>query len=496
MSINFSQIQFALRPGVAVEIERAITKGLYGRPAKALIVAQKLAASGLFGTATADVPVETSLGQEDMLFGRGSHAAQMVKLFFKINPFGRLAVAPVADDAAGVAATGTVSITGAPTAVGSQVIGVGNSRYATAVAISDTPTIIAANLAAAITADVHAAFTAAAAAGVLTITAKNKGTLGNSVQLVANPMTGDASPLGVTVTTANMTGGATNPSIATLLANIANGNYWFVGSPLIDASNMALWVQDTTARWQANNAKDYILYTARRDTYAGQLSYLGGRNHPFECIKMVEPTAPDADWLHCAARLGRVSFAVPLGPTMPVHLERGYENCITATPEQGRYTDAQRESLLQEGGSTSVVDPNGRVLIEYLLNTNTQNAFGSVDREFNACETINTLSWLRYDYTAYWQSNYIAPGSLLVEDADLKYIDAGLRVMSPMLGNQAADTRYNQWQGLGLVQDYASYKAGRFSEIDELNKDQLNQLLPINLVNQLRRVAVRMEYSR
>ena len=68
--------------------------------------------------------------------------------------------------------------------------------------------------------------------------------------------------------------------------------------------------------------------------------------------------------------------------------------------------------------------------------------------------------------------------------------------MAPKLADGVADTRYAQWMGLGLVGDFATYKARRMSEIDALNKDPLNPLIPVNVVNQLRRVAVRLEYTR
>ena len=91
------------------------------------------------------------------------------------------------DDAgSGVDATGTITIVGTATEAGTLTVIVGserNHKFSVAVADSNTATDVAAAIVAAVNADLDVPVDAANVAGVVTFTAINAGTYGNSIAL-------------------------------------------------------------------------------------------------------------------------------------------------------------------------------------------------------------------------------------------------------------------------------------------------------------------------
>jgi len=141
----------------------------------------------LLGTATPGALVEYigNSGEEDALFGEGSHLAEMIRLARLINKQTIFSAIPLADPA-GDKAISTVTFGGSPTVSGTVTFYVYSGKYHkyeyTSTA-TDTPLIIADKIAEAILDDSKVQITASAAAGVLTLTARHVGTIGNGYGL-------------------------------------------------------------------------------------------------------------------------------------------------------------------------------------------------------------------------------------------------------------------------------------------------------------------------
>ncbi len=117
--------------------------------------------------------------------GAGSQLARMVEAYRKTDPFGELWVIAVPEPT-GTAATVTLTVTGSALAAGVVTIYIGNRRIQAAVSASDAVAAIATSIATAITADGRTPFTASAAAGVVTLTARHKGTWANDIPVTLN----------------------------------------------------------------------------------------------------------------------------------------------------------------------------------------------------------------------------------------------------------------------------------------------------------------------
>lgn len=213
---------------------------------KALIVCQKLAA----GTAISedliqDHPNDSS---EDALLGQTSAGASMVREFKKLNKVSQLDILPI-DDATGTAGTSICAFSGTATEAGTITVVIGsekNHSYDVDITATQDGTAIGATLEALVNADADAPFTAANVTGTVTNAADQDGTLSNSWDIKVS-----GTVAGVTVALTGWTGGATDPTITTLLDAIANIRY----QTIIWPSSFTLTTLETVldARFNVDN---------------------------------------------------------------------------------------------------------------------------------------------------------------------------------------------------------------------------------------------------
>ncbi|PLO70217.1 phage tail protein, partial [Klebsiella michiganensis] len=207
-NISFDNIPSSIRkPGQFFEFNtRLAVRTLPANAQKVLIVAPLLASGSL------DPLVATSVFSSDeaaVYFGYGSVAHLMVVTAISTYAYLDLTVIGVSDASAGVAAAGTLTITGPASSQGVVSLWVGKTRVDVAVSAEDTATTIAAAMKTAIDNQPELPVTAAVASGVLTLTAKNKGTAGNDIRLRAQ-----TTASGTTTAIVAMASGATDPDIA------------------------------------------------------------------------------------------------------------------------------------------------------------------------------------------------------------------------------------------------------------------------------------------
>ena len=150
---------------------------------KSLLIGQMLEG----GTAEAGVPVTVSTSaMAKKLFGRGSMLARMVEAYRTVDSFGQLVCIPVAEGKSAGAASGKVEITGTALEAGTMSLYIGGDRVQVAVADGDGASQIAQALGDAITLEKDLPVTASASEGVCTVNARQKGTIGNGIQLNVN----------------------------------------------------------------------------------------------------------------------------------------------------------------------------------------------------------------------------------------------------------------------------------------------------------------------
>lgn len=235
---------------------------------KILFIGQKVAA----GSATAGALVESIAngGAEDALFGRNSMIATLIRANKVRNQQIQVDAIALDDNGAGVAATGTITVTGTATEAGTLTVIAGserNHKFSVAVADTDTATDIAAAIVAAVNADLDVPVTASNVAGVVTFTADNDGTWGNSIPIEVRGEVG-----GVTTAVVGMSGGATDPVLTGVFDVIGERRYQAIVWPYPNDTAEVRGLLDP--RFNADGkVQDGVAFTALNDT-VGNLSTL------------------------------------------------------------------------------------------------------------------------------------------------------------------------------------------------------------------------------
>lgn len=241
-------------------------------PQKILLVGQKTSAgSAVAGALNQNILDDNSW---DTLFGLDSMLAAMVRAGRKVNAatqFDAIAL----DDAAGTPAEGTITITGPATEAGTLSVYVGskkNHAYSIAVADTDTETIIAAAIAAAITADTKCPVDAVSALGVVTCTAVHDGTYGNTIGLSVDGTVG-----GVGVTIVAMAAGATDPTLTGVFDVVGDTRYQAVVWPY--SADLTTLTDFLDPRFNVDNdILDGVGFVSITDTLSNHLTALGAEN--------------------------------------------------------------------------------------------------------------------------------------------------------------------------------------------------------------------------
>lgn len=240
-------------------------------PQKILVVAQKVAA----GTAVSGALNENILNDNswETLAGENSQGAAAVRAIKKLNGVTQVD-AIFLDDAAGTPAAGVFTITGPATEAGSLTFNVGssiNGSYTIGVADADTATTIGDALAAAITADTKSLVTAVNVAGVVTLTATNDGTVGNTIGLGVVGSVG-----GVAVAITAMTGGATDPTLTGVFDVVGNTRYQTIVWPYDVLTELKAFLDP---RFNVdNNILDGVGIYSKTDTFANLKTLIEAEN--------------------------------------------------------------------------------------------------------------------------------------------------------------------------------------------------------------------------
>lgn len=488
MTIGFNTISgpgTLRKPGAYSEIDNSLAvRGPQSVTYRRLLIGQKLAA----GTATANALVRvTSAAQADTLFGAGSMLSGMVRAALAIDTYTELQVLPIIDNAAGVAATGTIVITGPATASGTLELMIAGRRVSVGVLSGDTATAIGTAVAAAITAATDMPVTAAAVTGTVTLTSRHKGEAGNSLNARVNYYTGQVLPAGVGVSFTAFTNGAGNPVLSTALAAIGDEwlHTWAV--PYTDAASLAVIKTELSSRFAWNREIEAHAFTAARGTQ-GTLSTLGDSHNSQHLVIMMANDEPMPAYEKAAETMAIAAYYAAIDPARPIQ-NLPYVWCLP--PAAGnRLTNEERNLMLFDGIATSKIANDGTMWVERLITTYKTNSAGATDISYLDSETLFTIMFIRHDWRDYIQRKY--PRHKLANDGT-RY-GAGQPVVTPVVMKAEAISKFREWERLGLVENMPDFKANLISERNESDPNRLDMLLPPDLVNQLRIVGTKIQF--
>lgn len=466
-NIAFDSIPSSIRkPGKYFEFNTKLAvRTLPANLQKTLIVGQKLAA----GSQAALSPVDVfSDAQAAVLFGIGSIAHLMVRAAIKANPYLALTVIALDDAGAGVAASGTITITGPATASGGLTLLVANSRVDIVVTAADTATTIAAALVAQIGKQPDLPVTATAALGVVTLTAKNKGTLGNGIKLSTV-----ITATGVTAAVAAMSGGLTDPDISTALTPVFAAGHNVIITPYANQTSLTALRTHLDAVSAPLEQRGAIGVYGHTGTLS-QATTLAGQINSGRITGCLLPSSVSLDY-EVGAAYGAV-VASEEDPARPLNLLQ--LTGIAVPPLASRLGRVEQENALYNGVTPLEIGPGDKVQIVRSITTYTLDPQGIPDISLLDITTIRTLDYVRKACRERISLRF---------PREKKTARTKARVRSELL-----DVLYKM-EEIEIVENVEANKDGLLVEDDVQDPNRLDAKIPADVVNGLHVFAGRID---
>ncbi|MCY7262723.1 phage tail sheath subtilisin-like domain-containing protein [Pseudomonas protegens] len=430
--------------------------------------------------------------QARQIGGAGSMLAAMHARHRAIDVAGEVWCLPV-KVATGTASKATVTVTGAATEAGLLNLYVAGVRVRSMVAAQASATAVATALALAINEAVDLPVKAVAAEGVVTLTCKFKGDLGNDVALQLNRLgraNGEATPAGLTVVATAMAGGVGTPEVAAVLAALGDEPFEFIAQPWSDPTTLDAWkaaMDESSGRWSWSKQLYGHVYTAKRGTL-GQLVAAGRlRNDPHISIGGIENSMPSPLWEVVAQFVARTAVFINADPARPT--QTGELGAILPAAPSDRFMLNEAQSLLSSGIATFNYS-GGAVRIQRAITTYQRNAYGQADDSYLDSEPLHqsahVIRFLRTRITSKYGRHKLAN--------DGTNFGPGQAIVTPRVIRGELIAAYGELERAGLVENTEMFMQHLIVERAADNPSRLNILFPPDLVNQLRVFALLYQF--
>ena len=485
MTISFNQIPGNIRvPGAYIEIDSTKAFASQQLNARILVFGQKLVA----GTQPVLIPkLITSYSDAVTAFGQGSHLANMFEVIFKNNPFTEKWAVAMADPLAGVAAAGTVTLTGTSTASGTLALYFGGVLVPVAVNSGDSLDTIATAVVAAITANSDLPIEATNTAGVIDVVFKHKGLIGNQYSITLN-LANETTPTGLTVTIAPMAGGTLDPDISAALAALPEEIFGYWVNPYTSDATMILIEDELASRWSPLRMLEGHSFSALGGTTSTVSTYGSTRNSEHVCVMDAGLDSPSPAYLWAAATCAQVAYYATNDPARP--FKTIPLTGIFAPPVQSRRTNSEQQTLLFTGIATHELNNAGAVQIQRLITNYQFNGAGIADTSYLDANTLFTLSYMRQSLRTRMTSRF--PRHKLADDNTP--FGAGQAVATPSIIKGEIIAVAGEWVEKGLMEDMESFKTLTIVERDVSDRTRVNAQIPPNLINQLNIQAIQISF--
>lgn len=488
LGITFGSVPTNLRvPFVSVEFDTSrAQQGAALLPYRVLLIGQKTASGSWTANTLQRV---TTVDQVISGAGRGSMLHRMAAAYFANNRATETWIGVLSDNGSGVAATGTLTVTGPATAAGTLSLYLGGTLVSVAVASGDAQNTIAAAINAAINANTDLPVTSTVATNVVTVAFRHKGEVGNDFDMRLNYQDGEKTPAGVAVAVVAMASGTTNPVLSTLITALGDNWYQILALPYKDATSLTAIETEMASRFGPLRMIDGMAITSAAGTQ-GTLGTLGdSRNSPHLCIAAQpgkNPVTPPMEF--AAAVAGVVALSAADDPGRP--FQTLAVRAVKPPAEADRFTFTERNLELYDGVSTSTVAAGGVVQIERLVTTYQTSASGAPDTSYLDVTSMLTLLYLRYSFRALVQGKY--PRHKLANDGTR--FGAGQAVVTPKLVKAECVGWFRTMEERGLVENFDQFVNDLVVERNASDPNRIDILLPPDLINGLVVTAAQIQF--
>jgi len=455
----------------------------------------------LIGQLTADATVaENSFNfvsdndQAKLLFGQGSHLADLYAYFKENNPNIRVDAIPLGNN--GTAAVKTITVTGPATEAGILNVYIANLRVIVQVASGDSADTIATAIANAVDANTDMLMGASAATNVVTLTAKNTGEWTDQIPVLVNPFTAsrqgsDKNPAGTSFVIANTVAGASNEDISTAIAALPDEVITDFCMPYTDSANMTAWTTELDRRNQSMVQLEGFGLAAKTGTTGALTAFGTGQNNEFNLTLDAGKSDFMADHQVAAAAAGLGSLSAGNDPAAPwARFADGELKGVTPDFVENRRSFNDRNTLLYSGIATTEVTHDGKVIISREITNFQKNSGGQPSTAYLDSQTPRTLQAIRQSFLARMSK---FKGYKLADDG--AFLTGGSLIATP--SSIRADIV--AWATIlvqeGLIENLDQFEADLIVERDATDPTRVNVVLPPDLVNQLRIIAGKITFT-
>lgn len=453
---------------------------------RTLIIGQMLNS----GTLPADVPVlVSSVATVAGQCGAGSMLHGQIAAYLANDIAGEIYILPLSDATAMVAATGKITVTTQASATGVISLYIAGIRVQVAVVATDEVAAVATALTAAINTTTSLPVTAAAVDAVITLTAKNKGAHGNTIDLRLNYLGsagGETTPDSLVLAFTSMAGGAGAPELDDALANLQDRTFDFIINPYTDTASLNKikdFLSDSTGRWSYAEQLYGHSFAAQSGTY-GQLTAAGESRNDQHASLLGVNGSPTPSYIWSAAYVGAIAQSLRNDPGRP--LQTLAISGVLAPPLASRFTLTERNNLLHSGISTVTTADDGTVQVENIITTYQKNKYGAEDDSYLQIETLFLLMFV----TRFLRTQVTSKFARMKLAADGTRFAPGSAIITPNIIRAELIAQYQTLEFNGYVQDAKGFAKGLIVEKSASNPNRVDVLWTGVLINQLRIFAV------
>lgn len=466
-NISFDTIPSSVRkPGVYAEFNTKLAvRNLPGNLQRTLIVGQKHASGSLAALTVTDVFSDVEAAQ---LCGYGSQVHRMVRAALVANPYAQLSVIALDDAGGAVAATFPVTAAGTPTAAGTFALAINDTLIQVNVAITDTPTSVAAAFVAAIAAKPELPVSAANVAGVLTLTARNKGTVANGFKVTAS-----GAVAGMTFTTGATTAGTGDPDITAALSAAFLGGHDQIVIPYRDSANLTALRNHLDAVGSWAEKRWALGFVASNGTLAAAITLSASVNHGWMNHVWLRNTTTAT--MEVAAAYA-ATVASQEDPAMPFDYQQVRGIAVPLVAD--RTSRTEEESALYNGVTPLNVGPGEVVQVVRAVTTYVLNAAGVPDVSFLDITTPRTLK-------------YVA--KVFIQDRARRYARAKISDRLIKSVRDSGIVLLKQLEDLEIIENVDANLPNYIVERDLQDVSRLNERIPTDVVNGLHVLAERFD---
>ncbi len=479
MSVPFTALPANIRvPGAYTEIDSSkAVRGPQVKPWKVLLVGMRLS------TGTVSQNVKKPLRNADQaraFFGSGSQLHGMAMAYFaqhlRVDDVDAVAID---ESGGGTQATLTLTVTVTSAKTGTIYLYIGGRRILIPVANGDSQNSIASAIRTAVNATDGVPATASGSTNSVILTANNKGTEGNAIDVRVGYYADENLPVGVSISNVPgvLSGGTGNPTIdANLIAAIGEVQYDMICIGLSDTTNLGVLDTEMQNRFEPLHDIQGSYIFGKRDTQVNLVTFTNALNSKFGiCLGAKGMLNPPWEW--AAAAGARAAYELQNDPARPLQtVEIDY---LIPPAQSDRFILAERQLLYLDGCSATKVNADGKVTFDRLITLYQVSAAGAPDTAFMDVTTFATLGYIRWDLRRRILTQF--PRHKLAMDGTR--FGAGQPILTPAVVKGELVTTFRDWEEIGLVEDIEQFKRDLVVEQNVSDPTRLDVILPPNLVN-------------